>query len=103
MSDMIDELLGYIQETTVFMKKEPRKIIGRDFIKHVDDTLKCGNRMQIRFPFEPEPVDIIKWRFERSERGDVYPVSFYFSIRPDQHIFIENIDDWVFEGKRTRS
>lgn len=99
MSDVNDELLGYIQETPVFMKKEPRKIIGKDFIKHIDDTLRCGNRMPIRFPSEPEPVDIIKWRFEHSERADVYSVSFYFSIRPDQHIFIENIDDWVFVQK----
>nr|DAK94042.1 MAG TPA: hypothetical protein [Caudoviricetes sp.] len=104
MSDVIDELLGYIQETPVFMKREPRKIIGKDFIKHIDDTLRCGNRMPIRFPSEPEPVDIIKWRFEHSERADVYPVSFYFSIRPDQHIFIENIDDWqkdAWEGSPT--
>lgn len=99
MGDIVDEILGYVQETPVFTKKEPRKIIGRDFIKHVDDTLRCGNRMPIKFPGEPEPVDIIKWRFEYSENSNLYPVSFYFSIRPNQHIFLENIEDWVFIQK----
>lgn len=103
MSDIVDELLGYIGETPVFMKNEPRKMGGREFIKHIDDTLKCGNRMPIQFPAEPEPVDIVQWQMVESDIIHKAPVRFYFSIRPNQHIFLENIDDWVFVQKRPQT
>lgn len=103
MSDIVDELIDYIAETPVFMKKEPRKIVGRDFIKHVDEVLKCGNRMPIQFPDEPEPVDIVQWQMVASDNVYQNPVRFYFSIRPNQHIFLENIDDWVFVQKRPQT
>ena len=103
MSDIIDELLGYMGETPVFMKNEPSKMGGRKFLKHVDDTLKCGNRMPIQFPAEPEPVDIVQWQMVESEDIHKSPVRFYFSIRPNQHIFLENIDDWVFVQKRPQT
>lgn len=103
MSDIVDELLGYIGETPVFMKSKPRKMGGREFLKHVDDTLKCGNRMPIQFPDEPEPVDIIQWQMIESENIQQNPVRFYFSIRPNQHIFLENIDDWIFVQKRPQT
>nr|DAN01571.1 MAG TPA: hypothetical protein [Caudoviricetes sp.] len=77
-----------------------RIIKGRKFLKQVDDTLKCGNRMPILFPGEPEPVDIIKWQVHPSDGIRKDPVSFYFSIRPTQHFFLENINDWVFVQKR---
>ena len=31
MGDIVDELLGYIEETPVFIKNEPRRLVGRDF------------------------------------------------------------------------
>lgn len=96
---IIDHMLGFVDETPVFTKKEPRRIVGRDFIKHVDETLKCGNRMPVKFPWKDSPVDIIKCRFEYSDRADLYPASFYTSIRPDELIFLENIEDWVFIQK----
>lgn len=77
-----------------------RTIKGREFLKQVDDTLKCGNRMPVLFPGEPEPVDIIQWQVHPSDDIRKDPVSFYFSIRPTQHFFLENIDDWVFIQKR---
>lgn len=61
-----------------------RTIKGRKFLKQVDDTLKCGNRMPILFPGEPEPVDIIQWQVHPSDNIRKDPVSFYFSIRPTQ-------------------
>lgn len=103
MSNIVDELIDYIAETPVFMKKEPRKIVGRDFIKHVDEVLKCGNRMPIQFPDEPEPVDIVQWQMVASDNVYQNPVRFYFSIRPNQHIFLENINDWVFVQKRPQT
>ena len=99
MSDIVDQMLGYIAETQVFMKNEPRKMGGREFLRHVDETLKCGNRMPVRFPFEPEPVDIVQWQMVASDNIHQNPVRFYFSIRPNQHIFLEDIDDWVFVQK----
>ena len=77
-----------------------RVIKGRKFLKQVDDTLKCGNRMPVLFPGEPEPVDIIQWQVHPSDDIRKDPVSFYLSIRPTQHFFLENIDDWVFVQKR---
>lgn len=76
-----------------------RTIKGRKFLQQVDATLKCGNRMLILFPGEPEPVDIIQWQVHPSDDIRKDPVSFYFSIRPTQHFFLENIDDWVFVQK----
>lgn len=77
-----------------------RTIEGRKFLKHIDETLKCGNRMPILFPGEPEPVDIIQWQVHPSDDIRKDPVSFYFSIRPTQHFFLENVNDWVFVQKR---
>nr|DAW82749.1 MAG TPA: hypothetical protein [Caudoviricetes sp.] len=85
------------------MKDEPRKMGGRRFLKHVDGTLKYGNRMPIQFPAEPEPVDIVQWQMVESDNINKTPVKFYFSIRPNQHIFLENIDDWVFVQKRPQT
>lgn len=77
-----------------------RTIKGYKFLAQVDATIKSGNRMPVLFPGEPEPVDIIQW--QRHLTGDIRkdPVSFYFSIRPTQHFFLENINDWVFVQKR---
>lgn len=100
MHDIVDEIFDYIQETPVFIKNEPRKMGGRKFLKYVDDALKCGNRMPIQFPAEPEPVDIVQWQMVESDNIHKAPVRFYFSIRPNQYIFLENIDDWVFVQKR---
>lgn len=77
-----------------------RTIKGGKFLSHVDNTLKCGNRMPVLFPGEPEPVDVIQWQIHPSEDIRYTPVSFYFSILPTQHFFLENIDDWVFVQKR---
>nr|DAJ66533.1 MAG TPA: hypothetical protein [Caudoviricetes sp.] len=44
-----------------------RTIKGRKFLKQVDDTLKCGNRIPVLFPGEPEPVDIIQWQVHPSD------------------------------------
>ena len=77
-----------------------RMIKGGKFLSHVDDTLKCGNRMPVLFPGEPEPVNVIQWQIHPSEDIRYTPVSFYFSILPAQHFFLENIDDWVFVQKR---
>ena len=72
-NEIVDNLYGNI-----------RTIKGRKFLKQVDDILKCGNRMPILFPGEPEPVDIIQWQVHPSEYIHKDPVSFYFSIRPTQ-------------------
>lgn len=56
--------------------------------------------MPVLFPGEPEPVDIIQWQVHPSDDIRKDPVSFYFSIRPTQHFFLENIDDWVFVQRR---
>lgn len=97
-NEMVDNLYDYICEDTIYGKI--RTIKGRKFLKQVDDTLKCGNRMPVLFPGEPEPVDIIQWQAHPSDDTRKDPVSFYFSIRPAQHFFIENIDDWVFIQRR---
>lgn len=101
---MVDNLYDYICEdpklTYNSMHGKIRTIKGRKFLKQVDDTLKCGNRMPVLFPGEPEPVDIIQWQVHTSEDIHKDPVSFYFSIRPTQHFFLENIDDWVFVQRR---
>lgn len=77
-----------------------RMIRGSKFLSHVDDTLESGNRMPMLFPDEPEPVDIVQWQIHPSDNLRKTPVSFYFSIRPTQHFFLENINDWVFVQKR---
>lgn len=101
---MVDNLYDYICDDTKLtynsMYGKLRTVKGRKFLKQVDDTLKCGNRMPVLFPGEPEPVDIIQWQVHPSEDIRKNPVSFYFSIRPTQHFFLENIDDWVFVQKR---
>lgn len=103
-NEMVDNLYDYISEDTKLtcnsMYGKIRMIKGRKFLKQVDDTLQRGNRMPILFPGEPEPVDIIQWQVHPSEDIHKDPVSFYFSIRPTQHFFLENIDDWVFIQKR---
>lgn len=103
-NEMVSNLYDYICEDTKptwnSMYVKLRTIKGRKFLKHIDETLKCGNRMPILFPGEPEPVDIIQWQLHPSEDIQKDPVSFYFSIRPTQHFFLENIDDWVFVQRR---
>lgn len=103
-NEMVDNLYDYICEDTKLtcnsMYGKIRTIKGRKFLKHIDETLKCGNRMPILFPGEPESVDIIRWEFNPSDGIGEDPVSFYFSIRPTQHFFLENINDWVFVQKR---
>lgn len=81
-------------------KEEVRTIRGSKFLSHVDATLKSGNRMPVLFPNEPEPVDVIQWQIHPSYNIRKTPVSFYFSIRPTKHFFLENIDDWVFVQRR---
>lgn len=103
-NEMVDNLYDYICEDTKLtynsMYGKIRTIKGRKFLKHIDETLKGGNRMPILFPGEPESVDIIRWEFNPSDGIGEDPVSFYFSIRPTQHFFLENINDWVFVQKR---
>lgn len=103
-NEMVDNLYDYICEDTKLtfnsMYGKIRTIKGRKFLKQVDDTLKCGNRMPVLFPGEPELVDIIQWQVHPSEDIHKYPVSFYFSIQPTQRFFLENIDDWVFVQRR---
>ena len=101
--DIVDQILGWVSEKPVTIYNAPRKMSGREFLKHVDQTLKCGNRMPIQFPDEPEPVDIVQWQMVATENVHQTPVSFYFSIRPNQHIFLENIDDWVFVQNRPQT
>ena len=102
-NDIFDQILRLISEKPVTIYDTPRKMSGREFLKHVDQTLKCGNNMPIQFPAEPEPVDIIQWHMVATDNIHQNPVSFYFSIRPNQHIFLENIDDWVFVQKRPQT
>lgn len=103
-NEIVDNLYDYICEDTKLtwnsLYGKIRTIKGRKFLKQVDDTLKCGNRMPILFPGEPEPVDVIQWQRHPTEDIRKYPVSFYFSIRPTQQFFLENIDDWVFIQRR---
>lgn len=103
MSDIVDQILGWVAEGAPTIYPEPRKMSGKEFLKHIDDTLKCGNRMPIKFPDEPESVDIVQWQMVESDNIHKNPVRFYFSIRPNQHIFLENIDDWVFVQKRPQT
>lgn len=67
-----------------------RTIKGHKFLEHVDDTIKCGNRMPILFPGEPEPVDIIQWQRYPTEDIHKDPVSFFFSIRPT-HLHLNHV------------
>lgn len=103
-NEMVYNLYDYICEDTKMtlnsMYGKVRMIKGHKFLEQVDATLKCGNRMPILFPGEPEPVDVIQWQRFPTEDIRKDPVSFYFSIRPTQHFFLENIDDWVFVQKR---
>lgn len=101
--DIVDQILGWVAEKPVTIYDAPRKMGGREFLKHVDQTLKCGNRMPIQFPDEPEPVDIVQWQMVATENVHQTPVRFYFSIRPNRHIFLENVDDWVFVQKRPQT
>ena len=103
-NEMVDNLYDYICEDTKLtfnaMYGKPRTIKGHKFLEQVDATLKSGNRMPVLFPGEPEPVDVIQWQRHPTESIHKDPVSFYFSIRPTQHFFLENIDDWVFVQRR---
>jgi len=101
--DIVDQILGWISEKPVIIYDTPRKMSGREFLKHVEQTLKCGNHMSIQFPAEPEPVDVVQWQMVATDNIHQKPVRFYFSIRPNQHIFLENIDDWVFVQKRPQT
>ena len=101
--DIVDQILGWVSEKPVVIYDTPRKMSGREFLKYVDQTLKCCNRMPIQFPAEPEPVDIVQWQMVESDNIQKTPVRFYFSIRPNQHIFLENIDDWVFVQNRPQT
>lgn len=101
--DIVDQILGPIAEESNTIHNTPRKMGGREFLKHIDDTLKFGNRMPIKFPAEPEAVDIVQWQMVASDNVHQAPVRLYFSIRPNQHIFVENIDDWVFVQKRPQT
>jgi hypothetical protein len=107
--EVVNNLYDYICEDTKLtwnsMYGKFRTIEGRKFLKHVDETLKCGNRMPILFPGEPEPVDIIQWQLHPSEDIRKDPVSFYFSIRPTHSKITvlthqdgsDSLDKWVFE------
>lgn len=103
-NEMVDNLYDYICEDTKLtrnsMHGKLRTIKGHKFLEQVDATLKSGNRMPVLFYGEPEPVDVIQWQRYPTEDIHKDPVSFYFSIRPTQHFFLENIDDWVFIQKR---
>lgn len=103
-NEMVDNLYDYICEDTKLtwnsMYGKVRTIKGHKFLEQVDATIKSGNRMPILFPGEPEPVDVIKWERYSTDSVHKDPVSFYFSIRPTQHFFLENIEDWVFVQKR---
>ncbi len=102
--DEIDKIFDYcIGDTKTVMNSlygKVRTIKGSKFLSHVDATLKCGHRMPVLFPGEPEPVDVVQWQIHPSDNIEQTPVSFYFSIRPTQHFFLENIDDWVFVQRR---
>lgn len=103
-NEMVDNLYDYICEDTKLtwnsMYGKFRTIKGHKFLEQVDATLKSGNRMPVLFPGESEPVDIIQWQRYPTEDIRKDPVSFYFSIRPTQHFFLENVDDWIFVQKR---
>nr|DAF12232.1 MAG TPA: hypothetical protein [Caudoviricetes sp.] len=77
-----------------------RAIKGSKFLKHIDDTLKCGNRMPILFPDASRPVDIIQWQVHPSDDIRKDPVIFYYSLHPNKFFFFENIEDWVFVQRR---
>jgi len=88
-----------------------RMIKGRKFLKQVDDTLKCGNRMPVLFPDEPEPVDIIQWQVHPSDNihKNLKTTSYFVSGKPmtfidgyqsptggfDEYAFRDG-DEWLY-------
>lgn len=59
-----------------------RTIKGRKFLKQVDDTLKCGNRMPVLFPVSGKGMTFIE--------GHQSPTGGF-----DEYVF-RNGDEWLY-------
>ena len=74
--------------------KKPRVIKGVNFLSHIDETRKCGNRMPVYFPHRGT-IDVIDWRYEPLMECDSNPVTFLTQWAKDD-VYVQCIDDWEF-------
>lgn len=74
--------------------KKPRVIPGVEFLSHITETRKCGNRMPVYFP-NRGTIDIIDWRYEPLMECDSNPVTFLTQWYKND-VYVQCIDDWEF-------
>lgn len=74
--------------------KKPRVLKGVNFLSHITETCRCGNRMPVHFP-QRGTIDIIDWRYEPLMECDSNPVIFLTQWSKND-VYVQCIDDWEF-------
>lgn len=74
--------------------KKPRVLKGVNFLSHITETRKCGNRMPVYFPHRGT-IDVIDWRYEPLMECDSNPVTF-MTQWAENDVYVQCIDDWEF-------
>lgn len=73
--------------------KKPRVLKGMDFLSHITETRKCGNRMPVYFPHKGT-IDIIDWWLNMS---DPFDNSVQFRTEWGKNdVWVDDIEEWEF-------
>lgn len=73
--------------------KKPRVVSGFEFLAHITETRKCGNRMPVHFPAQGT-IDVIDYRLNPNDRFDC-SVLFLAPLGKDD-VWVEDIEVWEF-------